>query len=775
MKKRGRKIRGRNILYHYLITYFIVLFIPLLLCSSYYIRIISVISHDDIREKQRELEHSAALVDTMMDEMFCLADSLAGQTDVNLFRFGKSVLRYPNTHSAIDLRRKLLDVGTINQSVFAYFIFFDKSQVVVNDRSVYDYRDFYDLFLRRVQDASYEEWTDFLAGDKMNRGIQPAQQYLYKGTEELELLSYSRELPYNGDKSSGGVVRIFFERETLRRLMPVLGERDIQYILDEAGEPIFCQTGSLLEEDILSSFEFRGGSEENEEEKSGYDTEYVEIGGEEFVALSHVSDSGFIYHMLLPEKQVNQRKVSAMIMMTACILTAAAVGMLLSWHMSLKSATPLNELMKQTSRIMERKEGHQSVFGHLSDTFQYLKGANAELAERIEEQKPYICNALVNRLLFGNSVLPKEADRIAEYMGIPCENRFYCVLIFRMVTGKELNADEITLMNTCLLSLMEVLEKMMPGSIYANTGEEQVALIMDFDRKEKADFQKLAEEKAADLMMELPGNIAERIFIYGGNAVERLEDVYESYHNASFACQNEKGQSDKQVVWFVKSTGDIPDFPSYELSVKLTRLVTAGDEEGLYDALKEVMTEYIMENNLPSYLQHMILNELQAILFRILTSLELEEEDYRRYYETLEKNQFSPLLVQITNTLTLYREICAHVSRRKKEGSLGELMPAVVAYIKANYEDSGLSLTRVADTFRISEPYLSSLFKQTMGINFSSYVEGVRIDRAKVLLKETGMSVGEIAQTVGYYSANSFCRAFRRVTGLTTSEYRKSS
>ena len=100
---------------------------------------------------------------------------------------------------------------------------------------------------------------------------------------------------------------------------------------------------------------------------------------------------------------------------------------------------------------------------------------------------------------------------------------------------------------------------------------------------------------------------------------------------------------------------------------------------------------------------------------------------------------------------------------------------AILSYINANYADADLSLTSVADQFGISEPYLSNIFKQTQGINFSTYVEILRIGYAKNLLKTTSLTVGEISGLVGYGSTNSFCRDFKRVTGLSASEYRKNS
>lgn len=282
------------------------------------------------------------------------------------------------------------------------------------------------------------------------------------------------------------------------------------------------------------------------------------------------------------------------------------------------------------------------------------------------------------------------------------------------------------------------------------------------------------EDTAEKIKRGLPVNIAERIFIYGGVIVNSLDEVHESYQTATIAFQNELRQVESPVIWYMASEGQMPSFPSAEIAVRLTRLMTAGDEQGVHDALKAIMTEYIMDNRVSPYLQQLMINEMQGILLQIIGTLGLEKADYDQYYETLEKNQHSPVLMQVTNTLNLYREICAAVNERKTKDNCEDLMPAIVGYIDANYGDGELSLAKVAGAFNISEPYLSSMFKQSMGINFSSYVGSVRIDKAKEMLKQTNMSVGDIAKATGYYSANSFCRAFKRVTGLSTTEYRKS-
>ncbi|MDE6976717.1 MAG: helix-turn-helix transcriptional regulator [Lachnospiraceae bacterium] len=784
MKKHGKRGMDKAILHQYFFTYFIVLFIPLLLCCNYYVRILSVISEDDIRAKKTELLHSAELVDDFIEELTYLADMLVGLPDVNIFRFKENVLEYPNTHEVISLRDKLFNPTQINQSVFAFFLFFDRSQVVINDQIAYDYEDFYDLYLRRDADGSYGAWETYLS-DEMEKGVNAMEPYWYKGEGGLELLAYSRPLPNNGYSASSGVVRIFFKRSVLEDFMSAAGGAKLQYILDGFGNVIYYTHADIFEEEKLTIEDFiqkvENTRQKELEEDKGQKHEViagmwegpVKLAGRNYVALRYSAPSGYSYCTLLPETQLNARKMANMLTVTIFILLAAAVGLFLCWHMSVRSATPLNQLLKQASRLTERDQEHNSVFVKLSDIFQYLAGVNSDLVEMMEEQKPYIRNAFVNRLLFGNPLSHKEEDLLANRMDFDRKGMVFCVLIFRIITLDSVEEKSVDLLSTCLLSLMEMIKKEFPGSLYAATGEDQVSLIMRVPHKNRDSLESLVEEKLLRIREELPANIAERIFVYGGNVVEEMEDVYESYQNAAFAFMNEKEPTESQVIWFRKNKKKmVAVFPYFELSVKLTRLVTSGDEQGLHDALKEIMTEYILESNLPAWLQQILLNELQAILFHILVRLELEEQEYQKYFSELEKEHRIPLIEQITSTLGLYRSLCALVNEKKTKEA-GKMMPAILAFLDANYGDPDLSLTMVADTFQISVPYLSSLFKASAGVNFSNYVEDVRIEKAKGLLKNTSLSVGEIAVATGYSSTNSFSRAFRRVTGDSASEYRK--
>jgi two-component system response regulator YesN len=84
-----------------------------------------------------------------------------------------------------------------------------------------------------------------------------------------------------------------------------------------------------------------------------------------------------------------------------------------------------------------------------------------------------------------------------------------------------------------------------------------------------------------------------------------------------------------------------------------------------------------------------------------------------------------------------------------------------------------LTLKALSWTFSLSSVYFSGLFRKEIGVCFSKYILQLRINKAKVLLKETSLSVKEVSYAVGYRCVSNFDHDFKRLVGLSPLEYRK--
>ncbi len=96
-------------------------------------------------------------------------------------------------------------------------------------------------------------------------------------------------------------------------------------------------------------------------------------------------------------------------------------------------------------------------------------------------------------------------------------------------------------------------------------------------------------------------------------------------------------------------------------------------------------------------------------------------------------------------------------------------------YADSKYKDPQLRLQDYADQQQISLSHLSKLFKQETGISFVDYLTKVRLQHAIVLMQDPVMKIYEIADMAGYSSQHYFCVAFKKVFGMSPTEYRKSS
>jgi len=96
----------------------------------------------------------------------------------------------------------------------------------------------------------------------------------------------------------------------------------------------------------------------------------------------------------------------------------------------------------------------------------------------------------------------------------------------------------------------------------------------------------------------------------------------------------------------------------------------------------------------------------------------------------------------------------------------------ILTYIHLHIE-APFTLNDMAESLRLTKPYISQLFKQETDQTVMSYVTNVKINRAKVLLHDTNLSILNISERLGYYDSSHFGRVFKKVTGLTPRVFRQ--
>lgn len=108
---------------------------------------------------------------------------------------------------------------------------------------------------------------------------------------------------------------------------------------------------------------------------------------------------------------------------------------------------------------------------------------------------------------------------------------------------------------------------------------------------------------------------------------------------------------------------------------------------------------------------------------------------------------------------------------QEKEGQERHLIQEIQGYIREHLDE--VSRSRLAQVFYLSPNYLSKLFRKETGDSLSEFIQQERMQKAKQLLRQEGMSISRIAEETGYPSFAHFSKQFKKFVGMSPNEYRR--
>ncbi len=225
-------------------------------------------------------------------------------------------------------------------------------------------------------------------------------------------------------------------------------------------------------------------------------------------------------------------------------------------------------------------------------------------------------------------------------------------------------------------------------------------------------------------------------------------------------------ESYEMTIRKIKRTySSVNDYPRMEMEA-LKDAVALGEESRVDIILRE-LREIIAESE-----------ETTAILasFETLYMLGL---DSRKFYALVRNRSFSrqDILNIFDSALEERRSRTARkeeTEARADDGCRKRSITDVLTYLHEHYLDPGFSAKYMASCFDTSVSNLSHFFKKNMGVSISAYVDKIKLEKAKQLLRDTDLKVGEIAEYLQYGSSTGFAVMFKKYEGMTPKEYRES-
>lgn len=390
-----------------------------------------------------------------------------------------------------------------------------------------------------------------------------------------------------------------------------------------------------------------------------------------------------------------------------------------------------------------------------------LKQENERYAKRIEPLEAAVRSALLSRFYQGGRFSEKETALLQDIIPITQDAAFRCVVIGYLNSPVPANQ---TLQNI----LLYVNKRLPDFTLPAFISGQLVGLLQ---------MSHYADEDGSDILTQLKELLFQMNADFSADkclCAIGISDVYvgpdsvpTAYQEAHTGWIDALTWQNASVVFAGASNTDGSYNLSYSQLDDIYRLLKAGDASAAVDAFDRIAAEHFKPES-GQGLRRLFCQQFFYDILGVLTRVAV------RYniYSVLEPLQTRSLYLPISQQLKLLRDAlfeCAELISNSEESN--SIMTQIQAFCNEQFSNTALSLSMVADHFHLSESNLSKSFKSHTGINFSNYVENLRIRKAEALLEEGKMSVKTIATSVGYQNVATFYNAFRRNHNCTPTQW----
>lgn len=149
----------------------------------------------------------------------------------------------------------------------------------------------------------------------------------------------------------------------------------------------------------------------------------------------------------------------------------------------------------------------------------------------------------------------------------------------------------------------------------------------------------------------------------------------------------------------------------------------------------------------------------------LITHALSEQEKHQEYY------QESVKLTLLSVLLVLFRNYTVKDAKEDKTNNKVKLTKKIIKYINKHFDET-VTIEEIESYCRYSRFYISRAFKEITGITIMTYLNNIRIEKAKSLLENSNLSISEIAVNCGFVSQSYFGKVFRKNETMSPLEYK---
>ena len=432
--------------------------------------------------------------------------------------------------------------------------------------------------------------------------------------------------------------------------------------------------------------------------------------------------------------------------------------------------------------LIERLSEIRSRYEHEKTQKEYYEKFQREMQAYEKNSSRDFFEALV-----GGSMDMMEVYKRAEKLGLDIVAEAYNVLIFTMNCDEDFSEqrDEYSSWEAESLELLENLFAGHSSAMLFRSNIFSYGVLLKGQRETIEENTRACVDEIRKILSRQDGR--REWFLAVGQSVERLSQIQKSYHTASRAF-SQRYLYDENILYYDEM--ETMEHPGGQAETEDNAYLQKVDVNALNPAiLQKFLSNGLQEeteNFVKDYFYAIGQEPMESLVFRNYVILnvrfsvisfikglgcdtnEMESADTEEVLAESGKNMESAI-AYAKKMISQAIEIRDQNSGNKNRS----ILKTAVDFIDSHYMDEEISLNTVANVANVSSNHFSALFSQNMGQTFIEYLTTLRMNKAKELLRCTGMRSSEIAGEIGYKDAHYFSYLFKKTQGMTPSDYRK--
>lgn len=432
--------------------------------------------------------------------------------------------------------------------------------------------------------------------------------------------------------------------------------------------------------------------------------------------------------------------------------------------------------------LIERLSEIRSRYEHEKTQKEYYEKFQREMQAYEKNSSRDFFEALV-----GGSMDMMEVYKRAEKLGLDIVAEAYNVLIFTMNCDEDFSGqrDEYSSWETESLELLENFFAGHSSAMLFRSNIFSYGVLLKGQRETIEENTRACVDEIRKILSRQDGR--REWFLAVGQSVDRLSQIQKSYHTASRAF-SQRYLYDENILYYDEM--ETMEHPGGQAETEDNAYLQKVDVNALNPAiLQKFLSNGLQEeteNFVKDYFYAIGQEPMESLVFRNYVILnvrfsvisfikglgcdtnEMESADTEEVLAESGKNMESAI-AYAKKMISQAIEIRDQNSGNKNRS----ILKTAVDFIDSHYMEEDISLNTVANVANVSSNHFSALFSQNMGQTFIEYLTTLRMNKAKELLRCTGMRSSEIAGEIGYKDAHYFSYLFKKTQGMTPSDYRK--